>query len=293
MIGAKVGPLREGRAFYRDGDRYGFLDAEGRVAIAARFEEGANFHEGRALAKVGGLYGYIDTDGRDVVRPTYVHASQFFEGRALVMTPSREPLVIGLDGETLLRVESRIDDASWFVSEGCVRIRRAGGVGFLDLDGRERVPCIYEEAEAYFAMGLVRVKRGGRWGFASTDGVEVIECAFTGAENFMPEGFARVARGAGWGLVDRTGRVVVPCRYLDVGRAYEGRVRVCLPPTRDADEWYNRNGYCDLEGTEVVACVYELAGDFVDGRAEVQEKRADGTTRTFRIDRDGREVLGA
>ena len=110
MFGVTNGPLYEGLAYYRDGDRFGFRDAEGRIAIPARFEEAANFHEGRALAKVGGLYGYIDAAGREVVPPSYVHASHFSAGRALVMLPDRRAFVIDREGAL---ADARASEARW------------------------------------------------------------------------------------------------------------------------------------------------------------------------------------
>jgi hypothetical protein len=60
-----------------NGQKYGYIDHSGRLAIAARFDDGGTFTEGLAQVKLSGKFGYIDTTGRSVVEPTLKEACDF------------------------------------------------------------------------------------------------------------------------------------------------------------------------------------------------------------------------
>jgi hypothetical protein len=60
-----LGSLKEGLANFRENDRYGFIDADGNIAIEPRFEWVGEFSEGlcpvRRTSEAGfGQFGYID-----------------------------------------------------------------------------------------------------------------------------------------------------------------------------------------------------------------------------------------
>ncbi len=281
------GPVYEGLASSSEGGAHGWEDETGALVIARLYEEAADFHEGRALAKRGGRYGYVDRSGVEVIPPVHLAASPFSRGRALVLTEARDARILDRDGRVLVHVPGTLDFGTFYVAEERIRIARGGRVGFLDLDGRDAVPCVYDAADHGFASGRARVRRGDRWGFVDRDGLEVVPCRYVAAENFLPSGHARVAREGGWGLIDLGGREVVPCRYLDVGRVSEGRVRVSRGFERRGDVTFGRTGYVDLEGNEVVPCVYEDGTDFADGRATVRLRGDDDSVRLLRIDRQG------
>jgi hypothetical protein len=186
------------------------------------------------------------------------------------------------------------DEAAGLWEEGRMRIRRDGRYGFLDLEGREAVPCRYPDAHERFWSGRAGVCREGRWGFVDRDGREVIPPTYRWVEGFYDHvGTAGVLGAEGYGRIDPDGRVRVPCAWASpVGRFREGRAQVDLgalvDPGRDGAGTlaWAQIGFVNDDGALVIPCRYESATDFADGVAWVTTPER---PRRFAIDRDGRE----
>lgn len=297
-MGGVQGPLCEGRAWFFEAGRYGFINAQADVVVPPVLEEASNFHDGRALAKRDGRYGYVDLDGREAVPCRYRRATIFFEGRALVWEQDGMPCFIDRDGALIAPCLVAFDDASGIWAEGLLRIRRAGLYGYLDLAGREAVPCRYPDAHDRFWCGRAGVFRDGGWGFVDRDGREVIAPGYRWVEPFFDEvGTASVLGQEGYGRIDPDGRARVPCAWASpVGRFRDGRAQVDLgalvDPGRDGAGTLApaQIGFVDDDGALVIPCRYQSATDFAGGVAWVTT--LDRPAR-FAIDRDGREVPDA
>lgn len=47
-------------------------------------------------------------------------------------------------------------------------------VGFIDKNGTEVVPCIYDDAVLYPQEGLIRVEKDGKFGFIDKNGKQIL-----------------------------------------------------------------------------------------------------------------------
>lgn len=103
---------------HNDGEMYmvqedngwGWIDADGNVAIAPQFEEALPFNnEKYAPVKIGDDYGFIDTEGRIVVNPQYKYATSFHQGKALIQDDNLMTGVIGNDLEIDLIPQFDVD----------------------------------------------------------------------------------------------------------------------------------------------------------------------------------------
>ncbi len=86
--------FHEGLAAVRMGEKYGYVDPLGRVAIAPRFDYANIFSEGLARVVVDGLSGYVDRSGAIVIGPRFERAYKFSEGLARVCAPPRQPSLL-------------------------------------------------------------------------------------------------------------------------------------------------------------------------------------------------------
>lgn len=83
------------------GYRWGFVDAQGELAIVPRFKDAGNFHQGRAKAFDGQHWGYIDARGQWVIPPQYDQVGDFKPGGVASVHKGGHWQIIGHDGEPL------------------------------------------------------------------------------------------------------------------------------------------------------------------------------------------------
>ena len=121
-------PFHEGLAAVMTGSeedeagRWGYIDKQGRMAIAPAFQEATPFQNGLAAVRQDDLWGYIDAKGAWAIRPAYAEATGFnAQGTALVRIDERDVL-IDRQGQTVRR---------------CRWARAAGASGPTDA-GRDR-----------------------------------------------------------------------------------------------------------------------------------------------------------
>ena len=76
--------------FYEDlvpvksGDKWGYMNTAGELAINPQFESAGRFFEGLASVKLNGKYGYIDNTGNFVINAQWDYAGAFEDGLAIV-----------------------------------------------------------------------------------------------------------------------------------------------------------------------------------------------------------------
>jgi len=77
-------PFSEDLAPVKIAGAWGFIDKQGRMAIAPQFETAAPFADGLAKVSTDKRFGYIDHTGTLVIQPQYDYAEDFAEGLAVV-----------------------------------------------------------------------------------------------------------------------------------------------------------------------------------------------------------------
>jgi hypothetical protein len=69
--------------------------------------------------------------------------------------------------------------------------------------------------------GMISVRKNGNWGFTNVDGIEKIPCIYRSVKPFS-EGLAAVYIKGKWGFVDKEGNMIIPAKYYSVGMFSEG-----------------------------------------------------------------------
>ena len=159
-------PFSDGLAAVKSGQKWGFVDTAGRLAIPARFTAAFYFHEGVATAELDSSTVLIDRSGRVLASGYQFHAG--------------------------------------IPSHGRVPATRRDKSGYLDLQGRVAIPFVYD-AVTTFSGGLAAVEREGKWGYIDRDGRMVIAFGFDDAGPFG-SGLAPIKTGTRTGFIDKSGR---------------------------------------------------------------------------------------
>lgn len=170
--------------FEADG-KWGYKDAQGKVAIAPRFVLAQEFSPHGIAAVVDNAgWAYIDGKGKVVVRPWVVdNGPDYF----------REGLARFADGGKF----------GFFDQSGEVIIKPRFDFALPFSEGRATVCAGCKEEPA----GAHRIVTGGRWGFINRKGAIVIPLKFERVEGFQ-NGRARIKLDGQWRYVDRKGKPV-------------------------------------------------------------------------------------
>lgn len=162
-------PESEGlRAIRKDG-KFGFIDKEGRLRIANRYEMVQPFSDGLAAIRIRNRWGYIDHRETLVVQPIYDEVNSFANGVAIVYQDGYAGLVNNA-GKMILPL--RYDQIT--PNEHHRYLLTSGELqGLADESGKVIVHPRYHSVSDT-GNGYAIVERDGKYGVVTLDGVSTI-----------------------------------------------------------------------------------------------------------------------
>lgn len=126
-------------------------------------------------------------------------------------------------------------------------VERDGLYGYFDAKLNQVTPFWYESADEKFCCGRALVKRNGKFGFIDIFGKETIPCEYDGAYSFW-DYLACVEKDGFWGIINIDGEAVVPCTYGYLCVLGNGRILI---------KSRGKYGLLDYVGKTVVPCIYD------------------------------------
>jgi hypothetical protein len=149
--------FNEGLLAVRIGEKCGFLDELGNLAIKPMCDRSLGFEDGLAPARLGEKWGFIDHGGNWAIRPQYDSAYYFRGGVAFVGDGMRQ-FYIDRNGQQAIAAD--FARASSF-SEGLASVTDAqsGLAGYIDSSGKYRIAPQFKIANP-FSEGLAYVETG-------------------------------------------------------------------------------------------------------------------------------------
>lgn len=210
------GAFHDGLAIVDVGEKHGYIDKTGRIAIPIDFTYAYPFSEGVAAVTKSQSgndgWGYIDKKGKWVIEPKFQWASSFSNGLAPV-NRTRNCGYIDTSGAMVLQpaMSSAETDCAtvWgdFI-EGLSRWKFGKKYGYIDHAGKTVIKPQYD-LTYHFSEGLAAVLVGGNWGYINTSGEMVISpMPLKSAEDFH-HGLALVSTKDGkYGYINKSGKYV-------------------------------------------------------------------------------------
>lgn len=255
------------------------------------------------MMRVKDRFGYVDATGHEVVPSIYKNVGEFTEGRGWLITDDGEGLIVDVHGQIVGSV-GNVDELGFRFSDGYLSITRNGKVGFVDTYGRTVVSPTFDStglatdgltiASLSEQAGIYRLKEG--WWLQPTyklitpfckgsrittashgldEGSVIIDCrgALQSSRTFFQafycnEGLIPVSVEGGkstYGWVNEQGETVMPGTFDYLGAMFNNGII--------AFEQDGKWGLVDKNGSIVLAAIYRMIGNEVDGLRRYCEVR--------------------
>jgi hypothetical protein len=267
---------------YKSGDKWGYIDKNGKILINPQFEEANIFIEGIALVKsANDKYGYISEDGKYKINASYKKATFFSEGLACVVPENGRPQFIDEDGNVKFTVST--GELCGLFSDDLAAVKVAEKWGYLDKKGNIKINTQFDYAFP-FNDGLASVtmlnkdKGETLYGYINTEGKIIINYQFKFAGRFV-DGIALVSDGKKYGYIDNKGKYIVNPQFDAAGEFKNGLAIIVQG---------SMFGYIDKEGKIVINPQFKRASTFSNnGTALVWSS----DSRVGYIDKEGKYTI--
>lgn len=215
-------------AVSKDG-KFGFIDKTGKLVIPFDFEqlepeENPSFHEGLAAVGKNGKYGYIDKNGKEIVPFKFDSAYDFSEGMAVVAQNDKWGFV---DKNGNIVIPCEYESANSF-SEGYAVVSKDKKYFFIDKNGNKVLPTISDRIGS-FHDGLASFNKYAdgdmRVGYIDVSGKEVVPCVYSGYGHDFSEGLAVVKKDDIYGFVDKKGNSTFDIQNEEVKKIVQAKIQ--------------------------------------------------------------------
>lgn len=248
---------------FRSGDKWGFSDSLKNIIIECDYDYVRKFSEGLAVVKKGERYFYIDAEGKIVIGKSenYTNAEDFKGGLARVFNQRFGTHYIDKSGKTKIITESYNYLFGDF-SEGLVKLcnSRNQKFGYISENGVLVIPYTFTWA-GDFHCGLALVKKGNSTYYINKLGNPVIKVKYDSAFDFS-DCMAKVysSKQNNYGFIDTTGKLVIDFKFEEAGNFHFGICRV--RDSRFGETYFiDRNGNIIKPSTEEIIR-YVITEDF-------------------------------
>ncbi len=244
-------PENDGLFPVKQGEKCGYLNSNGKVAIPLKYDYVSEFNHGYSIAKLKGEYIVLNTEGKEfkVDLTGVIDINPFSEELASFRTADKK-------------------------------------VGFINKDGKVAIQAQFGSV-GYFHSGLAWAKMPedkddsnseNKFGYINSNGEWVIEPKFSTAKNFDPEsGMARVKIGGEWAYVNKTGGIM----HITDTKSWGDFSNGLAEGTRNG-----KSGYFNNKGQWVIEPQFEGTEKFENGYAAVKMGDKWGV-----IDKEGKWII--
>jgi hypothetical protein len=223
----------------------GLINRKGEYVFTPQFDRILPYVNGYAQVALNDRWGFIDARGKIIIRPRFEFMAKDFNKLGLTQSgaserPSDRKGVgyMNAKGDWIAR-PGQYDFVSEFDDLGFALVRLDGKFGYINAAG-EVVIKWFEAANPFAKNGLASVKIGGKYGYVNRAGEVVIRPQFEDTYRFAENGLSFAKQDGKWGYINAKGEFVIPPRFdLASTFAYDDFAVVVLD---------GRKGYIDTAG---------------------------------------------
>ncbi|MFA0961396.1 WG repeat-containing protein [Roseivirga sp. BDSF3-8] len=205
-----VSPLMQDTVYIFDkGEKRGLLSKSGKVMIPIEneFEEFHDMHDDFFGVRIGGKYGFVDVNGDLRIANRYDSIGHFTEGMAPIKLLGRWGYV---DKIERLLVQPLYDEAYPF-HDGMAIIKMKGKYGMINKEGDRVIEAKYDEIHRG-PSGRIVVRLGDRYGLFSSSGETLIIPKYEKITD-LPGEYVIIRRHGKYGVTTKAGRSTIPPIY--------------------------------------------------------------------------------
>ena len=255
---------------YRKGDKWGYCDSTKKIIVPCRFTSVGTLENGIGVIFSGQKFGFVDSNGKisHEAEFEYDHHRSFgsFEGNFIRLKKNGK---CGLMNRHLKWVIPPVFDYLEFFSSNKIYADSGNVVGYLDTTGKVLFPflynSVYEDSNGFYV-----VSKKGKCGVIKAGGKVIIPFKYDQV-SYAGEGIYCVTKdsipGKSYprysGLMDTMGKEIRPIQFRHLGGFSSG----LEPVSFNGKKW----GYIDRVGKLVIDTIYDNAGGFSFNRAYVQK----------------------
>lgn len=239
--------FEDGLVPIKQGDKWGYLNTQGKLAIPAKYDHVDDFSGGFAPVKTGEKFVIVDTQGNEIaVDGAVTDMRKFSESLAPYRAADKKFGFVGTDGK--IAIPAQFESVGYF-KNGLAWAKAAGkNVGYINTKGEWVIKPDFQVGKEFeeesglariktsddkwayvsksgeltflkgtdifedFSNGLVRGKQGGKFGFLNAKGEWVIKPEFDGCRDFK-NGYAAVQKEKSWGIIDKSGKWIIEPKF--------------------------------------------------------------------------------
>ena len=165
----KIFPETEGLRGIKKNGQYGFVDSQGRLRIANRYDDIQPFQEDLAAIKIRNKWGFISRQDKIAIQPVYEEVSSFKNGFSLVKQKGLHGLI---NKKGTLILPPRYDFIV-VLPHGNILIQQDKMFGLANAEGKILINPKYHKLED-LNNNYVIVERDGKYGVVTAQGISTI-----------------------------------------------------------------------------------------------------------------------
>jgi hypothetical protein len=196
----------------RQGDKEGLINVRGKMILrpSSEFRELQIMHEERSGVRINNKYGFIDKEGRLRIANRYEGITPFSEGMAGIQIKGRWGFI---DKAEALRVQPYYEEVRLF-KQGVAMVRRGKFWGFVDKNGREVLKTQYDTLSVLSTRRCL-ITKNGKTGLINEQGKELFIPKYDYLED-LGNGFVILGIKNKFGLYSLGNYDVVPISYDEI-----------------------------------------------------------------------------
>ncbi len=233
------------------------------------YERLYGFQNGFARVEKEGLFGFVDTNLKEVIPCSYPWLNNFNSVSGLASFTDNNRLFGYLNKNGKVVAEPKYEWVYFFDEHTqWVYVKRGGKYGFMDKNGKEVIPCIYDKTNRSaetIHRGMIRMKKNGKYGVINKSGEVLIKFEYDSFQGFnntkgFPYPFLVAIKGDRYFVIDIRTFERTETNFDYVGEFHQGIATIL-----QNDKW----GYIDTSLSILIACQYKVCRAFNNGLAIV------------------------